>query len=157
MLSRKCVSSLTVDDCRLCRGCCCSVCSVSHAYYMFQLRHAMQRQKNQFDNVNIDWNLSHDEGSTDFSDDETIIEDRVKYNPVKLQVMHLCSTNKEWTGNHQTQFYKTTHSYTCFDPMGVIIRLTYCIDETWNRTHNCKKWDLTSITWHVYFWNPAWW
>lgn len=30
-----------------------------------------------FDNVNIDWNLSHDEGSTDFSDDETIIEDRV--------------------------------------------------------------------------------
>ncbi|XP_021931244.1 arfGAP with SH3 domain, ANK repeat and PH domain-containing protein isoform X2 [Zootermopsis nevadensis] len=40
------------------------------------LRHALQRQKNHFDNVNIDWNLSHDEGSTDFSDDETIIEDR---------------------------------------------------------------------------------
>ena len=37
----------------------------------------MQRQKTLFDNVNIDWNLSHDEGSTDFSDDETIIEDRV--------------------------------------------------------------------------------
>lgn len=37
----------------------------------------MQRQKNLLDNVNIDWNLSHDEGSTDFSDDETIIEDRV--------------------------------------------------------------------------------
>ncbi|GFG35696.1 hypothetical protein Cfor_04568 [Coptotermes formosanus] len=40
------------------------------------LRHALQRQKSHFDNVNIDWNLSHDEGSTDFSDDETIIEDR---------------------------------------------------------------------------------
>lgn len=25
-----------------------------------------------FDNVNIDWHLSHDEGSTDFSDDETL-------------------------------------------------------------------------------------
>ena len=43
----------------------------------FQLSHAVQRQKTLFDNVNIDWNLSHDEGSTDFSDDETIIEDRV--------------------------------------------------------------------------------
>lgn len=43
----------------------------------FQLSHALQRQKTLFDNVNIDWNLSHDEGSTDFSDDETIIEDRV--------------------------------------------------------------------------------
>ena len=61
----------------------------------FQLRHAMQRQKSHFDNVNIDWNLSHDEGSTDFSDDETIIEDRVKYNPVKLHVVHVCSLNKE--------------------------------------------------------------
>ncbi|XP_049792741.1 arfGAP with SH3 domain, ANK repeat and PH domain-containing protein isoform X6 [Schistocerca nitens] len=40
------------------------------------LRHALQRQKSHFDNVNIDWNLSHDEGSTDFSDDETIIDDR---------------------------------------------------------------------------------
>ena len=46
-------------------------------HLMFQLRHALQRQKSHFDNVNIDWNLSHDEGSTDFSDDETIIEDRV--------------------------------------------------------------------------------
>lgn len=35
-------------------------------------------QKHLFDNVNMDWNLSHDDGSTDFSDDETIIEDRVK-------------------------------------------------------------------------------
>lgn len=40
------------------------------------LQHAMQRQKGYFDNVDIDWNLSYDEGSTDFSDDETIVEDR---------------------------------------------------------------------------------
>ncbi|XP_043288539.1 arfGAP with SH3 domain, ANK repeat and PH domain-containing protein isoform X3 [Venturia canescens] len=40
------------------------------------LNSALQRQKTLLDNVNIDWNLSHDEGSTDFSDDETIIEDR---------------------------------------------------------------------------------
>ena len=25
-----------------------------------------------FENVNIDWNLSHDDGSTDFSDEETL-------------------------------------------------------------------------------------
>uniref|UniRef100_A0ABD2WMX4 ArfGAP with SH3 domain, ANK repeat and PH domain-containing protein n=1 Tax=Trichogramma kaykai TaxID=54128 RepID=A0ABD2WMX4_9HYME len=40
------------------------------------LNHALQRQKTLFDNVNIDWNLLHDEASTDFSDDETIIEER---------------------------------------------------------------------------------
>jgi Arf-GAP/SH3 domain/ANK repeat/PH domain-containing protein len=40
------------------------------------LMNAANRQKNFFDNINIDWNLSHDDGSTDFSDDETIIEDR---------------------------------------------------------------------------------
>lgn len=37
----------------------------------------MDHQKSLFENINIEWNLSHDEGSTDFSDDETIIEDRV--------------------------------------------------------------------------------
>lgn len=31
-----------------------------------------------FDNVSMDWNLSHDDGSTDFSDDETIIDERVR-------------------------------------------------------------------------------
>uniref|UniRef100_A0A1B6J1N0 ArfGAP with SH3 domain, ANK repeat and PH domain-containing protein n=1 Tax=Homalodisca liturata TaxID=320908 RepID=A0A1B6J1N0_9HEMI len=40
------------------------------------VRHALDRQKTLFENINIDWNLSHDEGSTDFSDDETVIEDR---------------------------------------------------------------------------------
>ncbi|XP_015833458.2 arfGAP with SH3 domain, ANK repeat and PH domain-containing protein isoform X5 [Tribolium castaneum] len=40
------------------------------------LMNTANRQKNFFDNINIDWNLSHDDGSTDFSDDETIIEDR---------------------------------------------------------------------------------
>ncbi|GJQ65771.1 hypothetical protein Trydic_g11948 [Trypoxylus dichotomus] len=40
------------------------------------LQNAANRQKNLFDNINIDWNLSHDDGSTDFSDDETIIDDR---------------------------------------------------------------------------------
>lgn len=44
---------------------------------MLQLQNAVNRLKNYFDNINIDWNLSHDDGSTDFSDDETIIEDRV--------------------------------------------------------------------------------
>lgn len=30
-----------------------------------------------FENINIDWNLSHDDGSTDFSDDDTVIDERV--------------------------------------------------------------------------------
>lgn len=40
---------------------------------------ASLKQKAPFDNINIEWNLTHppDEGSTDFSDDETVIEDRV--------------------------------------------------------------------------------
>ncbi|KAL0268563.1 UNVERIFIED_CONTAM: hypothetical protein PYX00_010454 [Menopon gallinae] len=40
------------------------------------LRHALQRQKTLFENVNIEWNLSHEEGSTDLSDDETIVDER---------------------------------------------------------------------------------
>ena len=45
----------------------------------FQLSHALQRKKTMFENVNIDWRISHDDGSTDFSDDETL-EDRATYN-----------------------------------------------------------------------------
>lgn len=50
----------------------------------------MQRQKSLFENINIDWNLSHDEGSTDFSDDETVIEDRVsiKYETVPIEMLN---------------------------------------------------------------------
>ncbi|XP_011502913.1 PREDICTED: arf-GAP with SH3 domain, ANK repeat and PH domain-containing protein 1 isoform X2 [Ceratosolen solmsi marchali] len=49
---------------------------VGHHTCQELLNHGLQRQKTLFDNVNIDWNLSHDEASTDFSDDETIIEER---------------------------------------------------------------------------------
>jgi Arf-GAP/SH3 domain/ANK repeat/PH domain-containing protein len=38
----------------------------------FQLLHALQRKKTMFENVNIDWHISQDDGSTDFSDDETL-------------------------------------------------------------------------------------
>ena len=41
-------------------------------FYLLQLLHALQRKKTMFENVNIDWNLSHDDGSTDFSDEETL-------------------------------------------------------------------------------------
>nr|CAD7457262.1 unnamed protein product [Timema tahoe] len=40
------------------------------------LHYALERQKSHFENVFTDWNLLHDEASTDFSDDETIIDDR---------------------------------------------------------------------------------
>jgi len=59
----------------------------------FQLSHALQRQKTLFDNVNIDWNLSHDEGSTDFSDDETIIEDRVSILTYYISISQIYNYN----------------------------------------------------------------
>jgi len=54
--------------------------------------------------VNIDWNLSHDEGSTDFSDDETIIEDRVSNERRDESMLHSVThcDNKccaEWVSN----------------------------------------------------------
>ena len=44
--------------------------------------HALQRKKTMFDNVNIDWHISHDDGSTDFSDDETL-EDHPRMNGLR--------------------------------------------------------------------------
>ena len=41
------------------------------------LQNAVNRQKSYFDNIDIDWVLLHDDGSTDFSEDETICDDRV--------------------------------------------------------------------------------
>lgn len=40
---------------------------------------AMRRQKGAFDNIDTDWNLpAHDDGSTDFSDDDTMIDEKVR-------------------------------------------------------------------------------
>lgn len=38
---------------------------------------ALRREKSAFDHINTDWNLPHDDGSTDFSDDDTVIDERV--------------------------------------------------------------------------------
>ncbi|XP_045769119.1 arfGAP with SH3 domain, ANK repeat and PH domain-containing protein isoform X5 [Maniola jurtina] len=35
-----------------------------------------KREKSIYENINIDWNLAHDDGSTDFSDDDTVIDER---------------------------------------------------------------------------------
>lgn len=37
---------------------------------------AMRREKGAFDHINTDWNLPNDDGSTDFSDDDTVIDER---------------------------------------------------------------------------------
>ena len=42
--------------------------------------HAVNRKKGIFENVHIDWHLSHDEGYTDFSDDETLDDHRLTLN-----------------------------------------------------------------------------
>lgn len=39
---------------------------------------AIRRQKGAFDHINMDWNLPHDDGSTDFSDDDTVVVDEKK-------------------------------------------------------------------------------
>lgn len=43
------------------------------------LEQAMRREKGAFDHINTDWNLPppHDDGSTDFSDDDTALDERV--------------------------------------------------------------------------------
>lgn len=43
------------------------------------LEQAMRREKSAFDHINTDWNLPppHDDGSTDFSDDDTGMDERV--------------------------------------------------------------------------------
>uniref|UniRef100_A0A182J4U7 ArfGAP with SH3 domain, ANK repeat and PH domain-containing protein n=1 Tax=Anopheles atroparvus TaxID=41427 RepID=A0A182J4U7_ANOAO len=38
------------------------------------IEHAMKREKSAFDHINTDWNI-HDDGSTDFSDDDTVMMD----------------------------------------------------------------------------------
>lgn len=37
---------------------------------------AVRREKSAFDHISTDWNLPHDDGSTDFSDDETMLDER---------------------------------------------------------------------------------
>uniref|UniRef100_A0A182QM39 ArfGAP with SH3 domain, ANK repeat and PH domain-containing protein n=1 Tax=Anopheles farauti TaxID=69004 RepID=A0A182QM39_9DIPT len=41
------------------------------------IEHAMKREKSAFDHINTDWNI-HDDGSTDFSDDDTALMDERK-------------------------------------------------------------------------------
>lgn len=43
---------------------------------------AIRREKSAFDHINTDWNLPHDDGSTDFSDDDTVVDERVSALPV---------------------------------------------------------------------------
>lgn len=43
---------------------------------------AIRRQKGAFDHINMDWNLPHDDGSTDgFSDDETVVDEKKRSRP----------------------------------------------------------------------------
>jgi len=44
-----------------------------------QIECAIKREKSAFDHINTDWNLPNEDGSTDFSDDETVIDERVSY------------------------------------------------------------------------------
>lgn len=46
-------------------------------FLLLQIECAIKREKSAFDHINTDWNLPNEDGSTDFSDDETVIDERV--------------------------------------------------------------------------------
>lgn len=46
-------------------------------FLVLQIECAIKREKSAFDHINTDWNLPNEDGSTDFSDDETVIDERV--------------------------------------------------------------------------------
>lgn len=46
-------------------------------FLFLQIECAIKREKSAFDHINTDWNLPNEDGSTDFSDDETVIDERV--------------------------------------------------------------------------------
>lgn len=50
----------------------------------------MRREKSAFDHINTDWNLPHDDGSTDFSDDDTMMDDRVSI--FSQRILQPCSS-----------------------------------------------------------------
>lgn len=52
---------------------------------------AIRRQKGAFDHINTDWNLPHDDGSTDFSDDDTVIDEKVNITHIKCNFLILTS------------------------------------------------------------------
>ena len=75
-----------------------------NVFLPFQLMHAVNRKKGIFENVNIDWHLSHcDEGYTDFSDDETLDDHR----NLTLNGSHGAATPN---GRHSHHHSHTLHS-----------------------------------------------
>ena len=50
---------------------------IHHTLQYLQLSHALQRKKTMFENVNIDWRMQPDDGSTDFSDDDEVEESKM--------------------------------------------------------------------------------
>lgn len=68
------------------------------------LLHSLSHKKRMFENVNIDWNLSLDDGSTDFSDEETLDENSRTYTrtPQKIKVGPNTPYNYNFTTEHDT-------------------------------------------------------
>lgn len=67
---------------------------------------AMRRQKGAFDHINTDWNLPHDDGSTDFSDDDTVVDEKVKH--------FKCSTRNRLKTNSLLTEIKVTSTELCW-------------------------------------------
>lgn len=54
-----------------------SLISFFNHFNPFKIECAIKREKSAFDHINTDWNLPNEDGSTDFSDDDTVIDERV--------------------------------------------------------------------------------
>ena len=76
-------------------------------YFLFQLLHALQRKKTMFEHVNYDWHLNHDDGSTDFSDDETL-DDHPRSNG--LRTPDKVSPNEKFRPPHLSVFHSPNNN-----------------------------------------------
>eukprot|EP00094_Tigriopus_californicus_P003255 TCALIF_03130-PB protein Name:"Similar to Asap2 Arf-GAP with SH3 domain, ANK repeat and PH domain-containing protein 2 (Mus musculus)" AED:0.23 eAED:0.23 QI:0/0.83/0.71/1/0.66/0.71/7/921/476 len=82
-----------------------------HALCEEMLMHSLHRKKTMFDNVNIDWHLTHEDGSTDFSDDE-MLEDYPRLNGSRTPEHLLSSPDRDAHLRTSSRPYSVYHSST---------------------------------------------
>ena len=76
----------------------------------------MQRKKTMFEHVNYDWHMSHDDGSTDFSDDETL-DDHPRSNGLRSpEKLNGLSPNEKILRPNLTVFHSPNNNNTSSSP-----------------------------------------
>jgi len=80
----------------------------NHQFCEEMLLHALQRKKTMFEQVNYDWHLNHDDGSTDFSDDETLDDHPHRSNG--LRTPDKVSPNEKFRPNPHLSVYSPNNN-----------------------------------------------